>query len=105
MHDQRRRLHLIYSRLSAQERAVLVLHALKEDAPEPLLVRRTMPVSQLKEFNRLVRTMNAVNGPLGHYIIVADIRLEHLSQELSGSSTGCALRQSPTRRDSFSGTT
>lgn len=73
------RLKRLVPNLSARERAVLVLRALKQDTPEDPLWRRTMPPDQVAEFNRLVGLINATNLYLAASIAV----LQQLAQKLA----------------------
>jgi hypothetical protein len=48
------RLHRLSPKLSARERALLVLRSLKEGTPEDFAWRHTMPPAQAHDFNRLI---------------------------------------------------
>jgi len=73
------RLGRLYPELTARERAVLVLEAWKRDREEDPGVRGTMPDEQASEFNRYIRLMNAVNGPLAQYILFLDAVVSQLA--------------------------
>ena len=66
------RLGRLYPELTARERALLVLEAWKRGREEDPRVRKTMPDEQAPEFNRYIKLMNAVNGPLAQYILTLD---------------------------------
>jgi hypothetical protein len=68
----------LYSALSAKERALLVLRAWKEGREEDDETRRTMPDSQVSEFNRYIELMNAVNNYLGRWLVVLRAYVEQL---------------------------
>jgi hypothetical protein len=61
------RVRSLYSKLSAKERAKLVLRSMKTSEPEDPLVQKTMPPEQVEEFNwriGLIRGVNLGLGPL-----------------------------------------
>ena len=68
----------LMSSLSAKERAILVLRSLREKTPEDPQWRRTMPLEQSKEFNRLICLMNACNIYLPLYITMVEQHTEQL---------------------------
>lgn len=74
-----RRLNKLYPALTARERAILVLQAMKEGREENPRVRSTMPSFQIREFNRYIGLMNAANFTLGVYVG----HLAHLVEQLS----------------------
>ena len=76
------RLNRLNERLTAKERAKLVLRSLKEDEDEDPWVRRMMPASQINEFNRLITLMNGVNIRLGALVAILHQSLLVVSQRL-----------------------
>jgi len=73
-----RRLDKLYPALSAEERAVLVLKAWKEDKEPDPAVRYSMPHTQAREYNRLIDLMNAANFQLGQYVLVVELLVGQL---------------------------
>jgi len=72
------RLNKLMPVLSAKERAILILRALREKTPEDPAWRRTMPFDQSREFNRLIVLMNACNIHLPLYITMVEQHTEQL---------------------------
>ena len=64
--------------LTAQERAILILEAWKDDRPEDPSWRRSMPPEQSSAFNRYIDLINTANPILGHLITA----LYHQAREL-----------------------
>ena len=54
--------------LTAQERAILVLEAWKDERPEDPAWRNSMPQEQTATFNQYIELMNRVNNGLGRLI-------------------------------------
>lgn len=80
------RLNRLYPGLTARERALHALQALKADVPEDPQVRLTMPDNQVDPFNHyidLIRAANRVNAG----IIWLDGRVESLNARLGWLST------------------
>ena len=67
MTDQGRRVGKMFSALTARERALLILRAIKEDGEADPAVRFTMPDEQCQEFNHYIFLMNGVNCDLGTF--------------------------------------
>lgn len=67
MSDQGRRVGKMLSILTARERALLILRAIKEDGEVDPAVRFTMPYEQVQEFNHYIFLMNGVNCDLGTF--------------------------------------
>jgi hypothetical protein len=65
-----RRLNDLYPALSARERAVLVLQAIKEEREADPAIRRTMPESQYDAFNHLMARISGVNSDLAILLMV-----------------------------------
>jgi hypothetical protein len=76
------RLNRLYPALTARERGLSVLHALKAgEKPDPTIYHTT-PSSQGREFNRYIRLMNAVNIELASALFmireqIAKLDLKH----------------------------
>jgi hypothetical protein len=68
MSDAGRRVVKMFGALSAVERALLILQAMKEGGEEDPAVRFTMPYEQLREFNHYIFLMNTVNFELGTFL-------------------------------------
>lgn len=73
------RLSRLYPGLTAHERAMLVLRAHKDGRKEDPAVRSTMPYGQGREFDRLVRLINAVNSELAYAVYILRERVAHLA--------------------------
>lgn len=76
------RLDKLYPGLTARERALLVLQAWKEGTDEDPQVRKTMPSSQVDEYNRYIALMNGCNQHLAPYILLLSALVEQLSLKL-----------------------
>jgi hypothetical protein len=72
------RLNKLMPVLTARERAILVLRALKDKTPEDPRWRSTMPSDQAKEFNRLIVLMNACNLHLPLFITMVEQHSEQM---------------------------
>jgi hypothetical protein len=72
------RLNKLMPALTAKERAILILRALKDRTAENPLWRSTMPAHQVDEFNRLIVLMNACNLYLPMYITMVEQHTEQL---------------------------
>jgi hypothetical protein len=81
------RVERLYDRLTAKERALLVLQAWKEDKEEELGVRWSMPPDQVTEFNRYIDLMNGVNQHLVPFLIAVSLEVEKLSLRLGWLGT------------------
>lgn len=81
------RLDRLHDRLTARERAKLVLRAWKQGKDEDPWVTLTMPDHQAREYNRLITLMNGVNIRLGALIAVHYEAGLVLSQRLGWLST------------------
>jgi hypothetical protein len=66
--------------LTAQERAILVLEAWKDDRPEDPSWRNSMPTEQTRAFNHYIELMNKANLALGRVIGVIHMQAEALEQ-------------------------
>ena len=77
--------------LTAKERAILVLRSLREKTPEDPRWRRTMPLDQTREFNRLIVLMNACNIYLPLYITMVEQHTEQLFVRFSWLQTVLGL--------------
>ncbi len=69
--------------LPAKERALLALHALKEDRQAPLLIRWTLPDREQPAYHRLISTINALNCELASVIMVLHEQAEKASLRLA----------------------
>ena len=78
-----KRLEGLYPALSAKERALLVLHAVKEDRDAEPAIRWTMPAKQRPEYHRLISTINALNCELASVIMVLHEQAEKASLRLA----------------------
>ena len=87
MSDTERRLNKLYPALTAKERALLVLQALKEHGDEDRQVRRTMPPAQVGEFNHYIFLMNSANCELGLFIAFINAQVELLDIKLAWLAT------------------
>ena len=67
MSDQGRRVGKMFLALTARERALLILKAMKEDGEADAAARLTMPDEQRHEFNHFIFLMNGVNCDLGTF--------------------------------------
>jgi hypothetical protein len=65
-----KRLEALYPALSATERALLVLQAVKEDRDADPAIRWTMPAKQQPQYHRLIGTINALNCELASVIFI-----------------------------------
>jgi hypothetical protein len=66
------RLRKVIPALSAKERGLPVLGCLKDGTPEDPLWRKTMPASQVREFNQFIDLMNVANIQLAAQIAVLE---------------------------------
>jgi hypothetical protein len=60
-----KRLNRVFPELTAKERALLILRAMKAGADEDPWVRATIPYRQAAEFNRLIEIINTMNTEMG----------------------------------------
>jgi hypothetical protein len=67
MSDQGRRVGKMFSALTARERVLLILRAIKEGGEADPAVRFTMPDEQCQVFNHYIFLMNGVNCDLGTF--------------------------------------
>ena len=70
-----KRLERLMPALSAQERAVMMLHDFKAGAPQDLTLLHSAPSSQASELNRLIGLMSAANGDLAHITVIVRERV------------------------------
>jgi hypothetical protein len=82
MSDQGRRVGKMYSALTARERALLILRAIKEDGEPDQMVRFTLPDEQRQEFNHYIFLMNGVNCDLGMFTAYLSAVVGQLSLRL-----------------------
>ena len=68
MTEKGQRLDKMFSALTARERGLLMLQAMKEGGKEDPAVRFTMPYEQSEEFNHYIFLMNTVNFELGTFL-------------------------------------
>jgi len=87
MSDTERRLDKLYPALTARERALLALQALKEHRDEDRQVRRTMPQQQAGEFNHYIFLMNSANCELGLFVAFLNAQVELLDTRLAWLAT------------------
>ena len=87
MSNADRRLDKLYPALTARERALLVLQAMKEDRDEDRQIRGTMPREQGHEFNRHIFLMNSANCELGLLICWLKAQVEVLDVKLGWLAT------------------
>jgi hypothetical protein len=81
MTDKKGRLAKLYSGLSARERGVLVLQAMKRGVDEDPQVRTTMPHHQISEFNRYISLMSGVRD-LSTFVVATRALLDQISIRL-----------------------
>jgi hypothetical protein len=63
-----RRLQILFTKLSAKERALLVLRARKEGREEDPAVWKTLPFGQREQFDRLIAMLQGINWELHPYL-------------------------------------
>jgi hypothetical protein len=78
-----RRLADLYPALSARERAVLILQAIKEERDADPMIRRTMPESQYDTFNHLMSRISGANSDLAILLMVLELHLETLDAKFA----------------------
>ena len=78
------RLDRLSDRLTAQERALLVLRSWKEGREEDWSWRWSMPAEQVPAFNRLIELMNGVNVRLLPLIVAIGLEVDKLHLRLGG---------------------
>ncbi len=83
MSDGAKRLQGLYAALPAKERALLALHALKEDRQAPLAISLTVPDRERAAYHRLISTINALNCELASVIMVLHEQAEKASLRLA----------------------
>jgi hypothetical protein len=76
------RIERLYDRLSARERALLVLRSWKEGKEEDMAWRSSMPWEQEGEFNRLIELMNGVNVHLAPFVFATAPEVDKLGLRL-----------------------
>lgn len=72
------RIDKLYPALDAQERAILVLQAVKAKREEDPKVYGTTPSTQVRQFNRYIALMNAVGDIMASYITVLELLVDQL---------------------------
>jgi hypothetical protein len=72
----------LYDRLTARERAILVLRSWKEGKEEEPGWRWSMPLDQTAEFNRLIDLMNGVNQHLAPFVFATAPEVDKLGLRL-----------------------
>ena len=82
MSDLEQRLERLAEKLTAKERALLVLRAFKEERRQDPVWRRTMPEEQVEEFGGYLRRICGLNGELGWYLLVLNQEVEKLDLHL-----------------------
>ncbi len=82
MTDQGRRVGKMLSALTARERVLLILRAIKEGGEADPAVRFTMPDEQRQEFNHFIFLMNGVNCDLGTFTAYLSAMVGQLSLRL-----------------------
>lgn len=70
MSSGEKRLEGLYPAFSAKERALFVVHAVKEDGDVDPQIRWTMPSKQQPQYHHLVGTINALNCELASVILI-----------------------------------
>src|SRR5262245_9653761 len=73
----------IYSALSANERGLLVLRALKAGTEEDRQIRATMPPDQVDEFYRYLELIDSGNNRLVVYLLILEAHVKQ-AQLISG---------------------
>ena len=93
------RLERLAENLTAKERALLVLRALKEERPADPTWRSTMPEDQVEEFRGYLRRICGLNAGLGSYLLVLyqeveklDLRLESITNLMLWGLSGWQTR-------------
>jgi hypothetical protein len=76
------RVERLYDRLTARERAVLVLRSWKDGKDEDPAWRYSMPSDQTAEFNRLIELMNGVNVHLAPFVFATVPEVDKLGLRL-----------------------
>ena len=87
MSSGEKRLEGLYPALSAKERALFILHALKEDRDPDPAIRSTMPWKQQPQYHRLVSTINALNCDLASVILVLHEQADKVALRLAWLQT------------------
>jgi hypothetical protein len=82
MTEQGRRVGKLFSALTARERALLILRAIKEGGEPDPVVRFTMPDEQRQEFNHYVFLMNGVNRDLATFTLYLGATVGQLNLRL-----------------------
>jgi len=82
MSDQGRRIGKMLSALTARERVLLILRAIKEGGEADPAVRFTMPDEQRHEFNHYIFLMNGVNCDLGTFAMYLKAMVGQLNLRL-----------------------
>lgn len=77
----------LYPALSAKERVLLLLPAIKEDRDASPAIRRTMPLQQYAEYHRLIATVNALNCDLATVILILHEQAEKVVLRLAWLQT------------------
>jgi len=77
----------LYPALSAKERALLVLHAVKEDRDADPAIRWTMPGNQRLLYHQLIGTINALNCELASVIFILHEQAEKVALKLTWLQT------------------
>jgi hypothetical protein len=81
MTNTKGRLNKLYPGLSARERGVLALQAMKRGVDEDPQVRTTMPYHQISEFNRYIGLMGGVRD-LSTFVVATRALLDQVSIRL-----------------------
>jgi hypothetical protein len=76
------RVERLYDRLTARERAIMVLRSWKEGKDEDMAWRYSMPWEQEGEFNRLIELMNGVNVHLAPFAFATAPEVDKLGLRL-----------------------
>ncbi len=77
------RIQKLIPKLSAKERAILVLRAWRDGTPEDRTWRSTMSQDQIQEFNRLIELMNGSMLNMSNYITIIDLLVGKLELRLN----------------------
>lgn len=77
------RLDGLWGKLSAKERAIAVLRALKAGEEEDPMLRRKMPREQIGEFNRHLSLLNRVHMELMPLVVMCSTAVEPIRLRLA----------------------
>ena len=82
-----RRIDRLYGGLTARERALFVLHAVKEDRETDRTTVWSIPEAQRATYSRLIGTINALNCELASVIFILHEQAEKVALKLAWLQT------------------